>query len=74
MDHSHNKPKDKAKDEAQKIEDHLKERTLHVHDKAIPKKEKVGNRPAHHHKHHPHKEQGGQEGHEMHGEHDMHGG
>jgi Cu2+-exporting ATPase len=73
MDHSHHKPKDKAKDQAQKMEDHLKEKTLHAHDKAIPKKEKIGDRPPHHPKHHPHQEHAKHEDHDMHGGHGGHG-
>ncbi len=66
MDYSHHNqnPKDKAKGQIFRNEDHLMEKTLHAHESAIPKKEKVGDKP--NHKHHGHDMQGG---HGEHGEH-----
>ncbi|WP_224994702.1 copper-translocating P-type ATPase [Cesiribacter sp. SM1] len=79
MDHSHHNhhdhnPKEKAKGQVRNSQDQLKEKTLHAHNKAIPEKEKIGDRPPMHRGHEDHELH---EGHKMdadHSGHDMHGG
>jgi P-type Cu2+ transporter len=87
MDHAHHNdhtPKEKANDQLKRIQDDLKEKTLHAHEHAIPEKEKPGDtpkdRPAAHPRHGEHPMHQGHElpedpsGHQMHGDHDSPGG
>jgi Cu2+-exporting ATPase len=62
MDPSHHdhKSKKRVNGKALRREDHLKEKTLHAHDKAIPEKDKVGHKPHHEHDmHHGHGDHAG---------------
>ena len=55
MDHSHDHShhqKGKVQDDGQGTADHLKEKTLHAHEKAVPEKEKIGHKPKHGHEGH----------------------
>jgi Cu2+-exporting ATPase len=43
-DHSHHR-KDKVQNNGRGTADHLKEKTLHAHENAVPEKEKIGHKP-----------------------------